>query len=94
MSCSIRAARSREKKYSMLRLYCSRLDLQDLDKFDMARKLHGEIDKIRGRYTDDFKSKEMQVRQRAVALYFIDKVCFLSFIRYLMNTVVGVACRQ
>ena len=29
---------------------------------------------IRRQYTQDFKSKEMGARQRAVALYFIDKV--------------------
>lgn len=29
---------------------------------------------IRERYTEDFKSKEMRIRQRATALYFIDKL--------------------
>ena len=34
----------------------------------------GEIEKIREDYMADMKSKEMRVRQRAVALYFIDKL--------------------
>jgi DNA topoisomerase-1 len=32
------------------------------------------IDTIRQNYQIDWKSKEMRIRQRAVALYFIDKV--------------------
>ena len=32
------------------------------------------MDKIRENYRADFQSKEMMVRQRAVALYFIDKL--------------------
>lgn len=32
------------------------------------------MDKIRANYQDDWKSKEMRIRQRAVALYFIDKL--------------------
>ena len=32
------------------------------------------IDKIRQNYQVDWKDKEMRIRQRAVALYFIDKV--------------------
>ena len=32
------------------------------------------MDKIRDQYRDDWKSKEMKVRQRAVAVYFIDKL--------------------
>lgn len=32
------------------------------------------VDRIRTQYRDDWKSKEMRIRQRAVALYFIDKV--------------------
>lgn len=32
------------------------------------------MDKIRETYKEDWKSKEMRIRQRAVALYFIDKV--------------------
>jgi len=36
--------------------------------------LKAKIDDIRSNYMDDMKSKEMRVRQRAVALYFIDKL--------------------
>ncbi len=36
--------------------------------------MHRAIDKIRENYQIDWKSKEMRTRQRAVALYFIDKV--------------------
>lgn len=36
------------------------------------------MDKIRAQYREDWKSKEMRIRQRAVALYFIDKVSFLG----------------
>ena len=43
-------------------------------KYETARKLHKCVDKIRATYQDDWKSKEMRIRQRAVALYFIDKV--------------------
>ena len=32
------------------------------------------IDKIRADYQNDWTSKEMRVRQRGVALYFIDKL--------------------
>ena len=32
------------------------------------------VGKIRANYQDDWKSKEMRIRQRAVALYFIDKL--------------------
>ena len=34
-----------------------------------------QVEKIRDNYKEDWKSKEMKIRQRAVALYFIDKVC-------------------
>lgn len=49
---------------------------KDWKKYEVARKLHSCVDKIRADYRADFKSKEMRVRQRAVALYFIDKVRF------------------
>ena len=47
---------------------------KDWQKYETARKLAKCIDKIRQEYTVDLKSKEMKVRQRAVALYFIDKL--------------------
>jgi len=47
---------------------------KDWMKYEKARALAKHIDKIRENYKADFKSKEMRVRQRAVALYFIDKL--------------------
>lgn len=47
---------------------------KDWQKYETARKLLKHIDKIRSTYRDEWKSKEMRVRQRAVALYFIDKL--------------------
>merc|ERR1719431_591003 len=43
-------------------------------KYEKARQLKTEIHKIREDYMEDMKSKEMRVRQRAVALYFIDRL--------------------
>ncbi|OCT56567.1 hypothetical protein XELAEV_18004666mg [Xenopus laevis] len=47
---------------------------KDWQKYENARKLRICIEKIRNTYKEDWKSKEMKVRQRAVALYFIDKL--------------------
>lgn len=47
---------------------------KDWQKYEIARRLKKCVDKIRNQYREDWKSKEMKVRQRAVALYFIDKV--------------------
>jgi len=47
---------------------------KDFKKYEMARNLHKVVDRIRAQYREDWKSKEMRVRQRAVAMYFIDKV--------------------
>ncbi|CAB3408533.1 unnamed protein product [Caenorhabditis bovis] len=47
---------------------------KDYEKYETARRLKSHINNIRAVYTEDFKSKEMRVRQRAVALYFIDKL--------------------
>jgi len=47
---------------------------KDWQKYETARKLHSTVDRIRAQYREDWKSKEMRIRQRAVALYFIDKV--------------------
>uniref|UniRef100_A0A914R3S1 DNA topoisomerase 1 n=1 Tax=Panagrolaimus davidi TaxID=227884 RepID=A0A914R3S1_9BILA len=46
---------------------------KDLEKFEKARSLGKIIDQIRQKYFDEMKSKEMKIRQRAVAIYFIDK---------------------
>lgn len=47
---------------------------KDWEKYEIARKLKSCVDDIRNTYLRDLKSKEMVTRQRAVALYFIDKV--------------------
>lgn len=40
----------------------------------LLRSLHTRIDKIRADYQNDWTAKEMRLRQRGVALYFIDKL--------------------
>ena len=47
---------------------------KDFKKYETARRLYQHVDKIRAEYRNDWKSKEMRVRQRATALYFIDKL--------------------
>lgn len=47
---------------------------KDWEKYEVARKLKSRVDDIRYQYLQDLKSKQMVTRQRAVALYFIDKV--------------------
>nr|ODO00475.1 DNA topoisomerase I [Cryptococcus depauperatus CBS 7855] len=46
----------------------------DRAKFEKARELIKHVDKIRQDYTVDLKSKVMADRQRATALYFIDRL--------------------
>lgn len=52
---------------------------KDWEKYEVARKLKSCVDDIRNQYLRDLKSREMCERQRAVALYFIDKVWFEAF---------------
>jgi len=61
-------------KYVMLNASSKLKGKKDMNKYEIARKLHKCIDKIRSQYQADLKAKEMGVRQRAVALYFIDKL--------------------
>ncbi|CAF0777343.1 unnamed protein product [Adineta steineri] len=61
-------------KYIMLNASSRVKGERDWQKYEKARKLHRVIDKIRDSYQIDWKSKEMRIRQRAVALYFIDKL--------------------
>ncbi|UJR33744.1 hypothetical protein I4U23_021171 [Adineta vaga] len=61
-------------KYIMLSASSRVKGERDWQKYEKARKLHRVIDKIRENYQIDWKSKEMRIRQRAVALYFIDKL--------------------
>lgn len=61
-------------KYVMLNPSSKLKGEKDWQKYETARKLAQSIDKIRAEYREDWKSKEMRIRQRAVALYFIDKL--------------------
>lgn len=61
-------------KYIMLNPSSKLKGEKDWQKYETARRLHKCIDKIREEYKADWKSKEMRIRQRAVALYFIDKL--------------------
>ena len=63
-----------QNKYIMLAANSKLKGEKDWKKYEVARKLHAKVDKIRACYRDDMKSKEMRIRQRAVAMYFIDKV--------------------
>lgn len=61
-------------KYIMLNPSSKIKGEKDYAKYETARRLKDKIVKIRDTYTNEFKSKEMRIRQRAVALYFIDKL--------------------
>ncbi|XP_071973366.1 DNA topoisomerase I, mitochondrial-like isoform X2 [Engystomops pustulosus] len=61
-------------KYVMLNANSKLKGEKDWEKYEVARKLRNHVDRIRRTYREDFKSKEMRIRQRAVALYFIDKL--------------------
>ncbi|OXA63577.1 DNA topoisomerase I, mitochondrial [Folsomia candida] len=63
-----------QTKYVMLNPTSRLKGEKDWLKYEKARELAKHIHKIRENYKNDFKSKEMRVRQRAVALYFIDKL--------------------
>ncbi|KAJ3628678.1 hypothetical protein Zmor_003979, partial [Zophobas morio] len=61
-------------KYVMLNANSRMKGENDLKKYDKARELKGYIDTIRKSYEIDLKDKKMEVRQRATALYFIDRL--------------------
>jgi len=61
-------------KYVMLNPSSKLKGEKDMLKYEKARELKKIIPKIREDYEGDFKSKEMRVRQRSVALYFIDRL--------------------
>lgn len=61
-------------KYIMLNPSSKIKGEKDYMKYETARHLKNKISKIRDTYTAEWKSKEMRIRQRAVALYFIDKL--------------------
>ncbi|KAJ2387549.1 DNA topoisomerase 1, partial [Coemansia sp. RSA 2559] len=60
-------------KYVFLAAGSSLKGQSDMRKFDKARNLVLEIDKIRKQYTADLKSNVMADRQRATAMYLIDR---------------------
>ncbi|XP_028813786.1 DNA topoisomerase 1 isoform X3 [Denticeps clupeoides] len=61
-------------KYVMLNANSKLKGEKDWEKYEVARQLKSRVDGIRAQYKDDLKSKQMGTRQRAVALYFIDKL--------------------
>uniref|UniRef100_A0A914PS50 DNA topoisomerase I n=1 Tax=Panagrolaimus davidi TaxID=227884 RepID=A0A914PS50_9BILA len=62
-----------QNKYILLSPSSKLKGEKDFEKFERARSLGKIIDQIRKKYFDEMKSKEMKIRQRAVAIYFIDK---------------------
>jgi DNA topoisomerase-1 len=61
-------------KYVMLNPTSRLKGEKDLAKYEMARRLKDFIDEIRRKYEEDLTNREMWIRQRAVAVYFIDKL--------------------
>ena len=61
-------------KYVMLNASSRLKGEKDWAKYEIARKLKEHIVRIREEYTADMRAKEMATRQRAVALYLIDKL--------------------
>jgi len=61
-------------KYVMLNPSSKAKSMKDFQKYEKARELKKYVDKIRRNYTEDFGAREMAIRQRAVALYFIDRL--------------------
>ncbi|KAL5615367.1 uncharacterized protein BROUX77_001204 [Berkeleyomyces rouxiae] len=61
-------------KYVMLAANSAIKGQSDFKKFEKARELKKHIDRIRRDYTKDLSSKVMADRQRATAMYLIDKL--------------------
>ncbi|KAF7321369.1 DNA topoisomerase I [Mycena kentingensis (nom. inval.)] len=61
-------------KYVFLAAGSSLKGQSDMQKFEKARELKNHVDRIRQNYTADLKSKVMADRQRATAMYLIDKL--------------------
>ena len=61
-------------KYVMLNAATRLKGEKDWQKYETARKLKECVETIRENYNNDWKSKEMKIRQRGVAMYFIDKL--------------------
>lgn len=63
-----------QNKYIMLNPSSRIKGEKDWQKYETARRLKKCVDRLRANYREDWKSKEMRIRQRSVALYFIDKL--------------------
>lgn len=61
-------------KYVMLAATSSLKGMSDFKKFEKARELKKHIGRIRADYTKELKDKETAKRQRATAMYLIDKL--------------------
>jgi len=61
-------------KYVFLAAGSSLKGQSDMKKFEVARRLKGEIEGIRRGYMADLKDKKMFIRQRATAMYLIDRL--------------------
>ncbi|KAI6040294.1 DNA topoisomerase I [Pisolithus marmoratus] len=61
-------------KYVFLAAGSSLKGQSDMSKFEKSRELKKYVDRIRTDYTADLKSKVMADRQRATAMYFIDRL--------------------
>ncbi|KIK67381.1 hypothetical protein GYMLUDRAFT_37488 [Collybiopsis luxurians FD-317 M1] len=61
-------------KYVFLAAGSSLKGQSDMMKFEKARELKNHVDRIRANYSGDLRSKVMAERQRATAMYFIDKL--------------------
>ncbi|KAF3939927.1 hypothetical protein ABW19_dt0204596 [Dactylella cylindrospora] len=60
-------------KYVMLAVTSSLKGQSDFKKYEKARELKKHIDRIRRDYTRDLSDKQTMIRQRATAIYLIDK---------------------
>jgi len=63
-----------QNKYIMLNPNSRIKGEKDFQKYEVARKLKDKVKEIRDNYVIDLKNPKMMIRQRAVALYFIDKL--------------------
>ncbi|KAJ8376068.1 hypothetical protein SKAU_G00066480 [Synaphobranchus kaupii] len=61
-------------KYIMLNASSKLKGEKDWEKYEVAWRLNSYVDQIQSQYCQDMNSKEMLTRQRATALYFIDKL--------------------
>lgn len=65
---------NKQQKYVFLAAGSSLKGQSDLRKFETARELNKHVDKIRRVNAEELRSKEMFVRQRATALWLIDRL--------------------